>query len=107
MSGRTGVPGGTADTDGGSGGYAGPGTEQSARHGPVTVTGYAPEDLAVARPGESGTGIPAGRTRFEGLADQRVVQGRIHARQSTFTPPVPFAVPFAPLPGCRHPGERR
>jgi mannosyltransferase len=36
----------------------------------VTVSGYARENLAVARPGESGTGIPAGRTRFEGLADQ-------------------------------------
>jgi hypothetical protein len=36
----------------------------------VTVTGYARDELAIARPGESGTGIPAGRTRFEGLADQ-------------------------------------
>jgi mannosyltransferase len=70
MSGRTGVPGGPADTDGGSGEYAGPGTERSARHGPVTVTGYAREDQGIARPGVGGTGIPAGRTRFEGLADQ-------------------------------------
>jgi len=37
----------------------------------VTVTGYAAgEDLAAARPGESGTGIPAGRTPLEGLADR-------------------------------------
>jgi hypothetical protein len=36
----------------------------------VTVSGYAREGLAIARPGEGGTGIPAGRTRFEGLADQ-------------------------------------
>jgi hypothetical protein len=36
----------------------------------VTVTGYAREDQGIARPGVGGTGIPAGRTRFEGLADQ-------------------------------------
>jgi mannosyltransferase len=36
----------------------------------VTVTGHAREDLAIARPGESETGIPAGRTPLDGLADQ-------------------------------------
>ena len=41
----------------------------------MTVTGYAREGLAAARPGEtrpgeSGTGIPPGRTPLEGLADR-------------------------------------
>ncbi len=36
----------------------------------MTVTGYARDGLAAARPDESGTGIPARRTAFDGLADQ-------------------------------------
>jgi hypothetical protein len=36
----------------------------------VTATGYVREDLAVLRPGESGTGIPVGWKPFEGLADR-------------------------------------
>jgi mannosyltransferase len=38
----------------------------------VTVTGYAPDDLTPARPEGSGrgSGIPARRTAFDGLADQ-------------------------------------
>ena len=36
----------------------------------MTVTGYAPEDLAPKRPDGNGTGIPARRTAFDDLADQ-------------------------------------
>jgi hypothetical protein len=36
----------------------------------VTVTGYAPDDLAPTRPDGSGTGIPARRTAFDDLADR-------------------------------------
>jgi mannosyltransferase len=36
----------------------------------VTVTGYAPDDLAATRPDGNGTGIPARRTAFDDLADQ-------------------------------------
>jgi mannosyltransferase len=36
----------------------------------VTVTGYAQDGLAAARPDEGGTGIPARRTAFDGPADQ-------------------------------------
>jgi mannosyltransferase len=36
----------------------------------VTVTGYAPDDLTPARPGGSGTPVPARRTAFDDLADQ-------------------------------------
>jgi mannosyltransferase len=36
----------------------------------VTVTGYAPDNLAPGRPDGSGTGIPARRTAFDDLADQ-------------------------------------
>jgi len=36
----------------------------------VTMTGYAPGDLAPPRPDGSGTGIPARRTAFDDLADQ-------------------------------------
>jgi mannosyltransferase len=36
----------------------------------VTATGYVREDLAVPRPGESGTGIPVGWKPFDGLADR-------------------------------------
>ena len=36
----------------------------------MTATGYAREGPAIARPGASGTGIPAGRSPVEGLADQ-------------------------------------
>jgi len=36
----------------------------------VTVTGYAPDDLAPTRPDGNGTGIPARRTAFDDLADQ-------------------------------------
>jgi len=36
----------------------------------VTVTGYAPDDLAPTRPDGSGTGIPACRTAFDDLADR-------------------------------------
>jgi len=38
-------------------------------HSPVTVAGYAREDLAAARPDENGTGIPARRTAFDDLVD--------------------------------------
>ena len=36
----------------------------------MTVTGYAPDDLAPTRPDGNGTGIPARRTAFDDLADQ-------------------------------------
>jgi mannosyltransferase len=36
----------------------------------VTATGYAREGPAIAQPGANGTGIPAGRSPVEGLADQ-------------------------------------
>ncbi len=36
----------------------------------MTVTGYARDGLAAARPDEGGTGIPARRTAFDGPADQ-------------------------------------
>lgn len=36
----------------------------------MTATGYAREGPASARPDASGTGIPAGRSFVEGLADQ-------------------------------------
>jgi mannosyltransferase len=36
----------------------------------VTATRYAQEGPVITRPDESGTGIPAGRSPFEGLADQ-------------------------------------
>lgn len=36
----------------------------------MTVTGYAPDDLAPARPDGSGTGIPSRRTAFDDLADR-------------------------------------
>ena len=36
----------------------------------MTVTGYAPDNLAPGRPDGSGTGIPARRTAFDDLADQ-------------------------------------
>jgi mannosyltransferase len=36
----------------------------------VTMTGYAPDDLAPPRPDGSGTGIPARRTAFDDLADR-------------------------------------
>ena len=36
----------------------------------MTVTGYVREDLAITRPGESRTGVQAGRASLEGLADR-------------------------------------
>ena len=36
----------------------------------MTVTGYAPDNLAPTRPDENGTGIPARRTAFDDLADR-------------------------------------
>src|SRR5438445_6966122 len=50
--------------------HEGPGADQTAGGRAVTVTGFAPDDLASARPDGSGTGIPARRTAFDDLADQ-------------------------------------